>query len=418
MKRLPAAIIILILIVFASCKDKTSSRQEDSIQTSFSIQLTEEEKNGGVMTPEIMWKFRKLGGFALSPDGSSVLYTVTETDLQSEARRTNIFRVPVSGGDPVELTTDGGSSPQWFAQGRSIAYVNNGKLMVMNADGSDKKAVTMPGEFESFSISPSDKNIWFTRRVKLDITANEKHKMPHAKVRIINDLMYRHWNTWSDYSYSHIFIASFNGTSVSAEKDIMEGQRFESPLAPYFDESEISWSPDGKYIAYTTKRLSGKEDALSTNSDIYLFDISSGKEVNISEGNRGYDRYPVFSPDGAKIAFQSMKTDGYESDLDRLFVYDINTGKREWITSGWSFDVENIRWASNSKIYFTCSYLGTKQVFTTDIQKKGVDKVTQGVHNLGPLNLSSGVLISGITSMSMAPEISVVDMTKIGRAHV
>lgn len=410
-KRLAAAIIILILIVSASCKDKTSSSQEDSIQTSFSIQLTEEEKNGGVMTPEIMWKFRKLGGFALSPDGSSVLYTVTETDLQSEARRTNIFKVPVSGGDPVELTTDGGSSPQWFAQGRSIAYVNKGKLMVMNADGSDKKAVTMPGEFESFSISPSDKNIWFTRRVKLDITANEKHNMPHAKVRIINDLMYRHWNTWSDYSYSHIFIASFNGTSVSAEKDIMEGQRFESPLAPYFDESEISWSPDGKYIAYTSKRLSGREDALSTNSDIYLFDISSGKEVNISEGNRGYDRYPVFSPDGAKIAFQSMKTDGYESDLDRLFVYDINTGKRDWITSGWSFDVENIRWASNSKIYFTCSYLGTKQVFTTDIQKKGVDKVTQGVHNLGPLNLSSGVLISGITSMSMAPEISVVDMT-------
>ncbi len=130
--------------------------------------------------------------------------------------------------------------------------------------------------------------------------------------------MYRHWNYWSDYSYSHIFVASFNGKSISGEKDIMEGQKYESPLAPYFDEGEISWSPDGKYIAYTTKRLTGREYARSTNSDIILHEISTGKEINISEGNKGYDRYPVFSPDGSKIAYQSMERDGYEADLDRL----------------------------------------------------------------------------------------------------
>ncbi len=125
----------------------------------------------------------------------------------------------------------------------------------------------------------------------------------------------------------------------------MEKQRFESPLAPYFDESEISWSPDGKSIAFTTKRLSGKEDAVSTNSDIWLYNLESGKEINITQGNMGYDRYPVFSPDGSKIAYQSMERDGYEADLDRLFVFNTSDGTRTWVTKGWDFDVSNITWS-------------------------------------------------------------------------
>ncbi len=145
--------------------------------------------------------------------------------------------------------------------------------MTMNADGSDQQKVTGISDFEIFSISPEGSKIYFTRRVKLDQTANEKHNLPNAKVRIINDLMYRHWNAWSDYSYSHIFVASFNGSAVSDEKDIMKDQKFESPTSPYYDESEISWSPDGKYLAYTSKRLNGIEDARSTNSDIYLHEI-------------------------------------------------------------------------------------------------------------------------------------------------
>ena len=200
------------------------------------------------------------------------------------------LKYPQQEENPVQLTTDGGSSPQWFNNGKSIAFIKKGNLWTMNADGSDQKAVTGLSDFEIFNISPAGNKIYFTRRVKLDQTANEKHNLPKAKVRIINDLMYRHWNYWSDYSYSHIFVASFNGKTVSDEKDIMEGQRFESPTAPYFDEGEISWSPDGKYIAYTSKRLNGKADAESTNSDIYLYDINSGKEINISEGNMGYDK--------------------------------------------------------------------------------------------------------------------------------
>jgi dipeptidyl aminopeptidase/acylaminoacyl peptidase len=408
MKRYLIPVILLALLFTSSCKQKPEAAKESLPK--FNNQLTAEEKAGGVMTPEIMWKFGRLGTFALSPDGSTILYTVTDIDLQSEARLTNIFKLPSAGGDPVKLTIDGGSSPQWFNNGKSIVYVNKGKLYTMNADGSGQKVVSGVSDFEIFSVSPGENKIYFTKRVKLDQTANEKHKLPKANVRIINDLMYRHWNYWSDFLYSHIFIASFDGSNVSDEKDIMEGQRFESPTAPYFDEGEIAWSPDGKSIAYTTKRLNGKEDALSTNSDIYLYNLETAKEINISEASKGYDRYPVFSPDGSKIAYQSMERDGYESDLDRLFVYNIKEGTRTWISKGWDFDVSNIAWNDNETIYFACSHLGTSQIFKTDLLGKGVSKVTGGMHNLGPFNLKSGVLVSELTSMSMAPELSTIDM--------
>jgi len=372
-------------------------------------QLTNEEKAGGVMTPEIMWKFGRLGSFALSPDGSSVLYTVTRYDLLSEARETNIFSISSEGGDPVQLTTGGGSSPQWFDDGKKIAFVRGEDLMTMNPDGSDRKKVDGISGFEIFSISPNSKKIYFTRRVKLDQTANEKHDLPKAKVRIIDDLMYRHWNSWSDYSYSHIFVASFNGSAVSGEKDIMKDQKFESPTAPYYDENEIAWSPDSKYIAYTSKRLKGIEDARSTNSDIFLYEITSGKDVNITDGNKGYDRYPVFSPNGSKIAFQSMERSGFEADLNRLFIYNLDDRSRDWISKGWQFDVENLIWADDQNIFFTCSHLGTGQVFKINLSAKNVAGVTEGIHNMGPISIQSGVLVSGIASMSMAPEISRID---------
>jgi dipeptidyl aminopeptidase/acylaminoacyl peptidase len=402
--------LLLAMLYLASCKEKTPVPQTE-IQPQFNNQLTDAEKAGGAMTPEIMWKFRRLGTFALSPDGTTILYTVTDIDLQTEAKRTNIYKLATAGGDPVQLTSSGGSSPQWFNDGKSIAYIDNdGNLALTDQDGKVKQTVTGLKGFDAYSIAPTGNHIYFTRRVKLDQTANEKYNLPKAKVRIINDLMYRHWNYWSDYSYSHIFVASFDGKSVSDEKDIMTGQKFESPLSPYFDESEISWSPDGKLIAYTTKRLTGKEDAKSTNSDIYLYDISSGKEVNISEGNHGYDRYPVFSPDGSKIAFQSMERDGYESDLDRLFVYDVKSGSRTWVTKGWTFDVGSINWADNQTLYFTSAYMGTIQVFKTSLEGKSVDKLTEGVHDLDAITIKSGVMVARLTSMSMASEISKIEI--------
>lgn len=409
MKRSLYLLMITIILSSVSCKQKNPVVSTEPA-AEFKIQLSDTEKAGGVMTPEIMWKFGRLGSFALSPDGSQLLYAVSQIDLQSEARKTNIFKISPGEGEPLQLTSEGGNSPQWFDNGKKIAFIRGGDLMTMKPDGSEQKKVTGISGFEIYNISPAGNKIYFTKRVKLDQTANEKHNLPNAKVRIINDLMYRHWNVWSDYSYSHIFVASFNGSAVSGEKDIMKDQKFESPTSPYYDEHEISWSPDGKYIAYTSKRLRGIEDARSTNSDIYLHEIVSGKEINITEGNKGYDRYPVFSPDGSKIALQSMERNGYEADLDRLVIYNTKDKSRDWLSKGWQFDVENLTWADDQNVYFTCSYLGTAQIFRINLTVRKVEKVTEGVHNMGPINIQSGVLLSGICSMAMAPEVSKVNM--------
>lgn len=408
MKNARILLMIAIILFTLSCKQNAPVVKE--VTTAINNQLTEEEKAGGIMTPEIIWKFGRLGTFALSPDGQTILYTVSRTDLQTEARESNIFSVPYTGGDPARLTSDGGNSPQWFDNGKKIAFVRGGDLFTMNADGSDQKKVNGITGFESYRISPDDKRIFFTKRVKLDQTANEKHNLPKANVRIIDDLMYRHWNAWSDYSYSHIFTGSFNGSAVSDEKDIMEGQKFESPSAPYYDDAEISWSPDGKYIAYTCKKLTGKDYSLSTNSDIYLYDLNKGNEINITEGNPGYDRYPVFSPDGSRIAYQSMARDGYEADLDRLFVYDVKNQGREWLSKDFQFDVESINWADDQNIFFTCSHLGTAQVFKINTVDKEIKMVTEGVHDMGPITIRSGNLVSGLVSMSIAAEIATVDI--------
>lgn len=407
MKKLTIISIALILAILGACKTEKSDKAEVN---AIDVSLTETEKAGGVLTPEILWKYGRIGSVLLSPDGSTVLYTVTNYDLPTEARTTCIYSVPAAGGNAVNLTPEGGSGPQWIENGEKIAYISGSKIMVMNPDGTGKKEITGLQDFEILSFSPAGNMVYFTRRVKLDRTANEKYNLPNAKVRIIDDMMYRHWNSWHDYAYSHIFIATFDGAAITNEKDIMTGQRFDAPDAPWFDEADISWSPDGKYIAYSCKKLTGKAYTLSTNTDIYLYNVSTGEEKNITEGNMGYDKVPVFSPDGSMIAYSSMEEDGYESDLERLFVYDIAKGERRWVSEGWDYNVGNMQWNGTSDIWFTSPYLGTQPIFNISLASGSVTRVTTGNYDMGPLQLRNNVLIAGIQSMARPTEVAKVEM--------
>lgn len=407
MKKFTIISIALILAILGACKTEKS---DNAKVNAIDVSLTETEKAGGVLTPEILWKYGRIGSVLLSPDGSTVLYTVTNYDLPTEARTTCIYSVPAAGGNAVNLTPEGGSGPQWIENGEKIAYISGSKIMVMNPDGTGKKEITGLQDFEILSFSPAGNMVYFTRRVKLDRTANEKYNLPNAKVRIIDDMMYRHWNSWHDYAYSHIFIATFDGAAITNEKDIMTGQRFDAPDAPWFDEADISWSPDGKYIAYSCKKLTGKAYTLSTNTDIYLYNVSTGEEKNITEGNMGYDKVPVFSPDGSMIAYSSMEEDGYESDLERLFVYDIAKGERRWVSEGWDYNVGNMQWNGTSDIWFTSPYLGTQPIFNISLASGSVTRVTTGNYDMGPLQLRNNVLIAGIQSMARPTEVAKVEM--------
>jgi dipeptidyl aminopeptidase/acylaminoacyl peptidase len=408
MKKLSIIFIALLLALLGACKTEKTDKSEVK---AIDVSLTDAEKAGGVLTPEILWKYGRIGAIVLSPDGSTVLYSVTNYDLTTEERTTCIFSVPTTGGNAVNLTPEGGSGPQWIENGAKIAYLSGSKVMIMNPDGTGKKEITGLEDFEILSFSPAGDMVYFTRRVKLDQTANEKYNLPNAKVRIIDDLMYRHWNSWHDYSYSHIFIASFDGSAVTNEKDIMPGQRFDAPDSPWFDEADISWSPDGKYIAYSCKKLTGKAYTLSTNTEIYLYNVTTGEEKNITEGNGGYDKVPVFSPDGSMIAYSSMEKDGYESDLERLFVYNIATGERKWLSEGWDYNVGNMQWNGTGEIWFTSPYLGIQPVFSISLASGSVTRVTTGNFDMGPLQLRNNVLIAGIQSMARPTEVARVGIT-------
>lgn len=407
MKKNLVFLLLFPLLLNNSC---TEAEKEDA--PAFDIQLNDVEKAGGIMTPEILWKFGRIGSMETSPDGSTVLYTLTHYDLPTEARSTNIFSIPSEGGDPVQLTSDGGGAPTWIDKGQRIAFTVSGSLWTMKPDGTGKKEVSMLSDFEYYSISPTGDNIYFTRRVKLDETPNEKHDLANANMRIIDDLMFRHWDYWHDYSYSHIFVAPFDGSAVGEAMDIMEGQKFESPTAPYFDDAEITWSPDGKKIAYTCKLSIGKKNAVSTNTDILLYNLAGGEVENITEWNKGFDKYPVFSPDSKKIAWQSMDEEGYESDLDRLYLKDLESGAYLWLSKGWDYNVESINWSEDmSSMIFTSPYLGTTQIFKLDLASGSINQLSEGKYNFGPIQLSGNKIITGLQSMAMAKEIGFLDLT-------
>lgn len=408
------ALLLFSLLLISSCKQKADKAK--LTQKDFVSQLTEEEITNGILTPEIMWKFGRVSDAQLSPDGRNIVYGITRYNVPTNKSNTDIYLIPVEGGTPKQLTTriGGEFNQRWTTDGKKIGYLSaqsgSVQLWEMNPDGSSKKQISNIEEgINSFEYSPTGNRILYCKEVKLEKNTNDLYPdLPLADVKIIDNLMYRHWDQWNDYKHSHIFVADYSNNKLSNSKDIMEGELWDAPMEPYFDNSEMTWSPDGKTIAYTCKKLIGREYAVSTNSDIYLYNIETKKTKNLTKGNLGYDRYPRFSQNGKKIAWQSMETPGYESDKDRLLVYDFTTDKKEYITENFDHNVSNIVWSDNS-IYFISGLNATYQIFKVDLNNKKYTQITKGIHNYNSFSKVDNIIIGAKMSMSMATEIFKVD---------
>jgi dipeptidyl aminopeptidase/acylaminoacyl peptidase len=413
MKRIFIPALLCTGLILFSC---TKTPEPKGIEGDFSGMLTREEIEGGVLTADILWKFGRVGDMQLSPDGKEVIYTVTRYDVKTNNSISDIYRVPSGGGDPVCLTDGMGKygSPRWTPGGKRIGYLSSAsgssQLWEMNPSGEGKRQVSsVGGDINDYLYSPDGSHILLTMDVKLDKTPQEIYPdLPLSNVRIIDDLMYRHWNTWHDYKYSHIFVAEYGEGGLGEPLDIMPGERWDAPLSPYFDIAELAWSPDGTKIAYTCKKMQGREYALSTNSDIYLYDLASGTTKNLTEGMPGYDRYPSFSEDGSKIAFQSMATPGYEADQGRLFMLDLGTGKMEYLSKGFDQDVEQIAW-KDGMIYFISGIHATFHIWEMDPSTREISQITDGPYTWGSFAFAGDALVGTRQDIDYATEIFRID---------
>ncbi len=380
-----------------------------------------------VMTPELLWKLKRVSAPAVSPDGRSIVYGVTSYDVGANKGDTDLYLLPVDGGEPLRLTEMKGaeSGAQWRGDGQWIGFLSsNGgstQLWEVRPDGKKLRQVTdVEGGISNFRYAPDGTHISFTRDVKLDPTVSELYDdLPEADARIIDGLMYRHWNSWHDYSYSHLHVAPYKDGWVGEPVDLMPGERYDTPLGPFGGVEQISWSPDGRTVAYTTKRVAGTDYAVSTNSDIFLVDLESMETVNLSEGMVGYDVEPVFSPDGRWLAWLSMERDGYEADRNRLFVQDLSSGDRRELTAEYDNDAHSPVWTPDGReIYFTSDSRGTVQIFQVDVSGGPVRQVTNGVFDYVSVDVARTAdaltLVAARRSMSSPTEIYRVDPAEGG----
>lgn len=410
--------MIKLALVFVTALFLFSCTQQVTVSTSKSYVPEPLELSSDIMTPEVLWSFGRLGGAQVSPDGKTVLYTVTYYNIEENKSYRDVYTIPVSGGKATNITNSGTNefNVVWRPDGKKIGYLSGAsgsvQLWEMNTDGSNAKQVSnIDGGIFGFQYSPDQSKIYYLQSVKLDDNVQDLFPdLPKANARIENDIMYRHWDSWHDYTYNHIFVADYSNGKVSAGKNILEGERFDSPMKPFGGTEQIVWSPDGKTLAYTCKKNVGKEYSVSTNSEIYLYNIETGKTINFTSGMMGYDQNPVFSPDGKQIAWESMERDGYEADKTRLFVADLETGEKKDYSEKFDQNTHGLNWSADGKsIYFISDIYATDEIYRLDLADASIVRLTDGIHNYQSAAPVGDKLLAQKVSMSQPAELYLVD---------
>ena len=402
--------------------------------------LTAEEIAAGRLTPEVMWKMGRAGSSSLSADGSRLLYTVTHYNMAENRGVTAVYVQEMASGAVHQLTdfASNNSSPAWSPDGSRIYFLSDrsgsSQVWVMDADGGNATLVTGKGgsegipDVEGFGISPDGKHIWWVQGVQpagVAIRSSDRYKdMDKSKARIYEDLMVRHWDYWDEGTYRHIFVGELGKGLVTSGRDIMPDAAWDAPLAPYFDMAEIAWNHAGTQLAYTCKPLTGTAYAVSTDSDIFIYDLATGRTQNICKpasrpagetsaaGDMpGYDKYPVWSPDDSKIAFRSMRRAGNESDKERLFVYDCRTGRMEDLTAEFDYNAMNVVWEGNDRLWFIAPIEATHQICRVQVSSATaehpaaeVEVLTSGDHDINAFTMGGGRIVAEMTQISMATE--------------
>ncbi|MBP7172846.1 MAG: S9 family peptidase [Cloacibacterium sp.] len=331
------------------------------------------------MTPEILWTLKKISVQSVSPDYSSAIYKVGKVDLKTEKTNNESFFLNASTGQSTPMDLGKKSLIQWDKNG---LYAQEGKMIYLSKDaGKTWGKFYEIGEVDNIVIAPDGKKIAFSKAVQLQkINGKDRYSdVPKTTAQVYTDLNHRHWDTWSDGKFNHVFVVNTNEL-VEKAVDVLEEKTFDSPQKPFGGSEDFLWSPDSKHLLFVMKAKSGVEYVKSTNTDIFAYEISSGTTTNLTEGMMGYDVNPKFSPDGKKLLWQSMARDGYEADKNDIVMMDWKTKAKTNLTKNWDDSVTgDVFWATDNKtIYFTAAYRGTKQLFSLHSGNLGIQQITKG----------------------------------------
>lgn len=382
MNYIKSAVFMATTAIVASCSVNDSGNSEI-------IERPDYKSESGLFNEEALEALGRVTSPQVSPDGSKIMFGISFENVEQNKSNNEIYVMDINGSEPQRLTrtAESESGAVWIDGGKKIAFMapveEKMQLWTMNADGSDRKAVSsVENGIEGFLFSPDGTKVALISAIKnIDVQSAEDiyPDLPKADAHIVDDLMYKHWDTWVT-EIPHTFVADFDGKSVSNITDILEGEPFEAPMRPFGGAESLAWSPDSKQLVYVSRKKTGKEYSLSTNSDLYLYDIATKTTANLTEGMLGYDIAPCFSPDGKYIAWLSMENDGYESDKNRIFIMETaNPAVKTDLTTDWDYTADQIAWANDGKsIYFIAPYLGNTPIFNVALDSKEISTVADG----------------------------------------
>ncbi|MCH2230559.1 MAG: S9 family peptidase [Crocinitomicaceae bacterium] len=333
--------------------------------------------DSNILTPKMLIELNRVSAIGISDDRQNVIYRISQVDVDANSRDSKLFVQPIEGGEPREIrdyndfiVSDAHTSPD----GRFV--LTSEEVAIQKVKGTD--------------LYP---------------------ELTESNMMIYNDLNYRHWDVWEDGKYSHVLIEE---KETGIRTDIMGDEPFDCPQKPFGGGEDYIWAPDGKSVLYVTKKLFGTKYAVSTNTDIYEYNLETEETKNLTESNVGYDTQPAFSREGS-LAYLQMKRDGYESDKNDIILFEDDA---KWnLTESWDGTVNGFTWGENSdRIYFTAPIGGTVHLFEVVIPKtleklKAPRQITSGQYDVrGIVGQSGKTMVVTRGDMNHATELYTVTL--------
>ncbi|MCH5325623.1 MAG: S9 family peptidase [Duncaniella sp.] len=397
-----------VAATIAACSDGSNEAERIIDKPDF-------KSESGVFDIDALEALGRVADVKVSPDGKKVLFAISYEDIELNKSNADLYTMNLDGTELNRITRTAASESNfcWIDNGERVAftYPVDGKPQVftMKADGSGRtQASFVEKGVEGFLFSPDGTKVIVVSTVKYAREAQDVYPdLPKASGRIIDDLMYKHWDEWIT-EIPHPFVGTFDGSKISDLEDIMADElQFESPMRPFGGMEQFAWAPDSKSLVYTCRKKSGVDYAVSTNSDLFLYTLADKQTRCLTEGMMGYDINPTFSPDGSTLAWLSMEHDGYESDKNRIFTLNMASGEKADLTSDWDYTVDAIAWAADGKsLFFIAAKDGVTPIFSIDAATRAIKTVADGVCDYAALSpVADGSLVTLRHSMLYPNEV-------------